>query len=249
MKYITNISLKDGFGSQFQHIVSVILISFGNGWQFVYHPLTAMEHNYDNDPAFLEKIEELMNVRPFFPLKTDPSMQEINMTVCNMSAKYAVDRNINALATESNLNRIREMYWANKDRSAIYEKYKQYTNVAVHVRRPNSHDNRLKGSDTPDDFYLRAIQRVRDENKDVDRPLLFHIYSQGDMERFACFSSDDIVLHIDTDLCETFKDMVAADILVTSFSSMSYVAGFLNTGKIYFHPFWHKPRSCWVLLD
>ena len=260
VQHISNISLSDGFGSQYQHILCVCLISMANGWVFVYNPLKYVEHNYDKDPKFTEKLEQLMNIRPFYQTLTDELKNTAHVTMCDMTAKYVVDRQINLFANEHHLFVIRSMFWANKTRETVFSQFPENKcHVAVHIRRLNQHDVTLpfveaERFNTTDDFYLKAIQRIRDEYGVSDsgaasgKELLFHVYSQGNDEQFRCYESADTVLHINDDLTTTFVQMAAADILVTSFSSFSYVAGFINDGKVYYHPFWHPPRSCWIGL-
>jgi hypothetical protein len=248
--HITNIKLTDGFGSQFQHIISCILISYYSNYQFVYNPISMMEHNYNNDPIFLEKMENLMNIFPYFPKKGDKSIKDHFLTECDMTAKRVIDSNIDAYATEEHLQKIRKMFWENKDRSSIFPKNEK-TSVAIHIRRLNILDKTLPNVEpervnTPDSFYLNAIERIRREHKEKD--LEFHIYSQGDIQNFSCYSDKGAILHIDEDLSSSFIEMVASDILVTSFSSLSYIAGFLNDGIVYYQPFWHTKRGCWRTL-
>ena len=246
---VTHISLSDGFGSQFQHIISVLLICYRNGYQFAYNPITKMEHNYTNDPHFIEKMEELMNIKPYFRTRYDKLFEQNAITECDMTAKYVIDSDINHYASPTLLKPIQTMFWANKDRENVFTNGK--TNVAVHIRRMNKIDITLpyvepERVNTTDDFYLDAIQRVR--NTFPEKDLEFHIYSQGNMELFNCYKSKDSVLHIDEDISKTFVEMVAADILITSFSSLSYSAALLSEGIIFYHPFWHPPRSDWHVL-
>jgi hypothetical protein len=250
LHHITNITLSDGFGSQFQHIISCILISYYSNHQFVYNPISTMEHNYNKDRLFLEKMENLMNIRPYFPKKGDECIKDHFLTECDMTAKYVIDSNIDSYATEEYLEKIRKMFWKNKDRSSIFPKNEKIR-VAIHIRRLNIYDKTLEYVEpervnTPDSFYLNAMERIRREHKEKD--LEFHIYSQGDMKTFSCYSDIGAILHIDEDLSSSFIEMVASDILVTSFSSLSYIAGFLNDGIVYYHPFWHPPRGRWRTL-
>jgi hypothetical protein len=208
-----------------------------------------MEHNYHNDPVFMERIENLMNIAPYFKPFGDESLNDAFITIYDMTAKYVIDNNVDFYATDEYLNRIKEMFWANKDRTNLFNNNGK-TNVAVHVRRPNIVDNRVLGSDTPDDFYLNAIQRIRNEYSELSQNgnLVFHIYSQGSLDLFQSYIADDTELHIDEEIEPTFISMVAADMLITSFSSLSYIAGFLSDGIIYYHPFWHPPRNNWIRL-
>ena len=66
--FITNIPINDGFGSQFQNIINYILIADVHGYQFIYTPLTTVEHNYDNNPDFINQLENLMNIKNNFPI-------------------------------------------------------------------------------------------------------------------------------------------------------------------------------------
>jgi hypothetical protein len=247
--YISNKCNGDGFGSQFQYLVSILLICYRNGYQFAYNKLTSMEHNYENDPDFMEKMENLMNLRPHFISFDDAVLQDAYITIYDMTAKYVIDNNINDYARDEYLDQIKTMFWANKNRNAVFPQIEgepKTTHVAVHIRRLNSVDNRTTGTDTPDQFYLDAIQRVRNEHPDLK--LMFHIYSQGSLDSFQCYVAEDTVLHIDESIETTFIGMVASDMLITSFSSLSYIAAFLSDGIIYYHPFWHPPRSTWICL-
>lgn len=241
--YMTNHGLSDGFGSQFQHIICCILIAYKMGHTFVYNPLSIMEHNYDNDPAFLEKMENLMNIKPYFTNRNDESLMNKHIESWAMNAKYTIDANVDAFATDEFLERIKTMFWANKSHDVFKN---EKINVAVHIRRPNNHDSRIQGADTPDLFYINAMNRIRTEYAGKD--LQFHIYSQGDITHFDMYKAEDVVFHIDQDLCSTFIELVASDVLVTSFSSLSYIAGYLTDGVVYYHNFWHPPRSKWILL-
>lgn len=246
--YVTNITLSDGFGSQFQHIISVLLICYRSGFFFAYNSLKTMAHNYNDDPDFLEKMEDLMNIRPYFISKDNEQLKDEHITVCDMTAKYVIDKNINEYATDDSLGQIKTMFWANKCKADTFAAYPDKVNVAVHIRRANSHDVRVEGTDTSDDFFLKAIQHVRDKHSSSSNPLLFHIYSQGSLDMFSSYLAEDTIFHIDEDLASSFIAMVASDILVTSFSSLSYIAAFLNDGIIYYHPFWHPPRQKWIVL-
>jgi hypothetical protein len=253
-RYISAAVLGDGFGSQFQNIIGLLLIAYTDGYEFVYNPITKIEHNYDNDPDYINKIEDLMNIKPYFKLIGDPELVGKPMTFYTnenaMTPKYTLDSNIDHYANPDALNKIRTMFWANKERSAVFTDTNKI-HVAIHIRRMNQHDVTLDYVDplrisTGNDYYLRIMEWIRWEYG--SRDIQFHIYSQGDVADYACFVSPDTELHINTDLCKSFIEMVAADILVTAFSSLSYVAGLLSEGKVYYHNFWHKPRSSWIII-
>jgi hypothetical protein len=121
-------------------------------------------------------------------------------------------------------------------------------NIAMHVRRPNPDDNRREGTDTPDSFYVNTINVLRNSIY-KDRPVNIHIYSQGNEESFAIYQSlGNVILHLNESVEDTFTGMVYADALVTSRSSLSYVAALLSEGDVYYMRFWHPPLKHWKVL-
>lgn len=60
----TNSRQVDGFGSQFQHAITCAVYAELHNKEFRYTPFTQMEHNYDNDPLFLERTTYLFGTHP-----------------------------------------------------------------------------------------------------------------------------------------------------------------------------------------
>ena len=206
---------------------------------FVYRPIKNMEHNYDNDIKYIDNIEKLMNIKNNIENDTNNKAEEIDYGTVVM--KW-FEENIDVACSSEDLSLIKSYFWQNKERN-IFKNDK--INVAVHVRRPNQCDNRIQGANTPDSYYLNIIKIIREKYK--DKNLLFHIYSQGKLEDFKVYENIDVTLHINEDICKTFIGMVAADILVTSISSFSYIAALLSDGEVYYNNFWHKPRKNWIV--
>lgn len=261
MIYVTNCHTGDGIGSQFQIIISLILVCIENGYQFIYNPLHFVQHNYDNDPDFINKANKLMNLSSKFPtIERQSQVEELRIHMCDATIKYVVDKNIEKYTKPEYLKILREMFWENKERSLLFGGDTSHTHVAIHIRRANLHDaysfpdKKTPTHDykcrigTPESYYLKVMQIIRDTHSPTKPPLLFHIYSQGDISSFNSFVSEDTVLHINSDVFLSFTEMVAADILVTSFSSFSYITAFLNEGTVYYYPFWHPPKENWVQI-
>jgi hypothetical protein len=81
---------------------------------------------------------------------------------------------------------------------------------------------------------------IREKYKGNDKNLLFHIYSQGNITNFLDLNNTDVLFHLNENIEDTFIGLVAANILVISPSSLSYVAGLISDGIIYYKPFWHS---------
>lgn len=237
---MTNPSRTDGFGAQFQTIIAAVIYAELNNMQYVYTPFKSLEHNYDNDPDFLVKKEWLINFIGNFEVNQQQSLQINELTLIQF-----FEANLERAMKSDALKKIKTIFRANK----IAQNYfgDSHLNIAVHVRRPNIHDSRIDGTNTPDDIFLNVINKLR-QLYSLKQPL-FHVYSQGSCENFCNYISNDIVLHLNESVEDTFTAMVLADVLVTSASSLSYTAGLLSDGVVYYVPFWHAPLPGWISVD
>jgi hypothetical protein len=241
MTYYTTIKSSDGFGAQYQKIIQTYIYCKSTGLQFVYTPFDKIEHNYNNEQKFITKIEDVVNLYNKMPLLKRISAKEIDYGSIVM--RWFED-NIDIACNSEHMSFIKQCFWENKDRN-VYKNNKK--NIAVHVRRSNPHDRGLAGDrvTTPDEYYLGVMNYIRQKYQSSE--LEFHIYSQGKIEDFVKYNREDVVLHINEDIDISFVCMVGADILVTSPSSLSYVAALISDGEIYFKEFWHKPRKNWLI--
>jgi hypothetical protein len=242
--FITTPKKSDGFGSQFQGIIFGILFSELNGYKYVYQKIESMEHNYENDLFFLDKIEKLMNIQNNYLHYEDICPDQVILLPQDITYYY-VEQNLDFCLESQSMKQIKQYFWENKDKNVFHN---DKINVAVHIRRPNQHDNRIEGANTPDVYYLKIINNIKEEHKHKD--LCFHIFSQGSIENFSNFTKiENVVFHLNEDIEKTFIMLVAADILVTSASSLSYVAALLSENTVYFLPFWHPPSKKWIVCD
>jgi|688.fasta_scaffold295138_2 hypothetical protein len=233
--YITNKERNDGFGAQYQTIIFTILFCDIEGYKFVYRPFDKMEHNYDSDPFFLEKKEKFINIKSNYPLYD--SINKSEETKIDLSIIYRkIENNLDYCLNLESFHRIKELFLKDKTKKES-EKY-----AAIHIRRPNRFDIGDYGYDS-DDYFINAIDFIRENYSDIKK---IKIYSQGKLELFSNFLGDDIELHLNESIEETFSDLVFSDILVLSKGSFSYCAGLLCDGIVYYIPFWHKPKKTWL---
>lgn len=240
MKKYTNPVRNDGFGAQLQNIIWTYIFCRMNNFEYYYQPFLNVAHNYDNDINFVKNIEDYLNFKEQFNL-SNYNIKDLSSLHTRTCYDY-IERNILSHNYEKYLNEFKEYFFKNKELN-YFNNY--YTNVAVHVRRPNKQDDRIEGGNTPDDYYLNVIKNIKE--KYFYKYLIFHIYSQGDLEKFKIYENPDTILHINENMLDTFKGMVFSDILVTSASSFSYSAALLNNGEIYYKPFWHPPMNNWII--
>ena len=222
----------DGFGAQYQTIIYSFVFSKLNGVEYVYTPFKSMEHNYDNDPEFLEKKEKFIN------FKSNIKLNDGNAKPYPLLIIREIESKIDDYLNDDTLAPIRRMFMEGKS----YDKYfdSNYLNVAIHIRRPNKHDSRIEGADIPNEVFINWI--LKNYNKENVK---IHIYSQGSFDKKGFEIFNNIEYHIDGDVEDVFTQLVVADVLLMSPSSLSYVAGLLNEGEVHYIPFWHKKLSKW----
>lgn len=239
---ITNPKQSDGFGSQFQTIIASVIYAELHNKKYVYTPFEIMEHNYDRDPDFITKKEWLINFIDNFEGIDSNNNYIIN---AKSNCKEFFDKNVSICAQSLALQKIKNIFRANKNVHHYFTH--EHLNIAIHIRRPNTHDNRILGTDTPDMLFLTIMHQLRIMYAH-EQPL-FHIYSQGSASNFQPFIAQDTVLHLNGSVEDTFCAMVFADILVTGASSFSYTAALLSEGRVYYIPFWHAPLPHWISVD
>jgi hypothetical protein len=235
--YITNKFRSDGFGAQYQCIIFTILFAELMNIEFVYSPFVSMDHNYDDDPNYLDKKEKLINLIGNYSDKNNVDQSKI-MSFDLSHIYKTVEDNLDYCLSTSSFKKIKDLFYENKNNK------NEGKNINIHIRRPNRFDIGDYGY-TDDDYYLKIIEEIYKKNNDIKK---IKIHSQGDVSNFSKFSKYDIDFKLNSPIEESFADLVFSDILVLSKSSFSYSAGLLCNGEVYYLPFWHKPKKTWIKI-
>lgn len=258
-KYYTIEPRIDGFGAQYQCYIWLILYCELHNLKFIKPKIENIEHNYNNDKNFIKKIEEFMNLQEY------ENIDKNNIEITTLSYfdiikcfKY-VEKNIDKCLESNTMQKLKNLFWINKKYNHIYfinDNVDNYFNIAVHIRRKNSNDNRDGDClNISNEYYKNKIDEVCENylfNKCLKKrkPIRIFIYSQGDEEEFKYLKDNkygEVILKINDDIFQTFLGMVVADALILSASSFSYIAAFLSNGVIYYYPFWHNPSKKWFI--
>lgn len=223
----------DGFGENYKMLLCTMMYAELNGIEFRYSPFIKMDHNYDNDPNFMDKKEWLINMRDNIPL-TDETCKPIH----HFQLLSFYENNLDLCSQTDALKKARSLFLANKENP-----FKDGFNIAVHIRRENQHDRTRIGADVPNAVYQSIISMLKKHYKNA----IIHIYSQGNIDDFRIFGND-IKLHINEPLEDTFIQMVYADALVTAPSALSYSAALISTGDIWYIQFCNPPLKHWNVI-
>lgn len=225
----------DGFGAQFQTIIYSYVFSKLNNLEYVYTPFSAMEHNYNNDLEYLEKKEKLINFRSKVKVN-DGSAKHFPLMIIR-----EIESKLDYYLNDNTLEPIKKMFKEDKDYDNYFDS--NYLNVAIHIRRPNKHDTRLEGADIENNVFINWI--LKNYNKEGVK---IHIYSQNTFDKKGFEVFNNIEYHIDETVEDVFTQLVLADVLLMSPSSLSYVAGLLSNGEVHYMKFWHGKLKNWKEL-
>jgi hypothetical protein len=116
--------------------------------------------------------------------------------------------------------------------------------VCLHIRRFNRHDSH-NDYFMPGERMARTLRRVEallDAHR-IERTI--RIFSQGDISEFPEFVRPGVELVLDADPVRSMQEMIAADLLVTSKGSFSYVAAVLCDGIVLCEPSL-SPQDGWI---
>jgi hypothetical protein len=235
---------KDGFGAQFQTLLYSIIFCEQNKQNFLYKGISGIEHNYDNDPNYINEIDELMNIKNNYATMTSVKSDDVLHELPFNKLINIVDRKIDYYLSTPAFKRYKNIFWQNKIKHDFNNNNK--FNVAVHVRRYcMAVDNGCERQTIPIWYFANIMNKIRQKYSNAQ----FHIYSVGDIEYFNPLLNEDVELHINENISATFIQMVSADAIITSRSSLSHVAGMLSDGEVYYIPFWHPPRKEWIIIQ
>ena len=214
----------EGFGSQYLEILASLSVSELLNKEFIYTPFVEMCHNYDNDPEFLNKKEWLINLIDHFPINRDLQFQRsFSCTGCFFR------KNLETCCKTRNFTRAKDLFYSNKIRTNYFSSNAKH--IAIHIRRPNPHDQDIP-MQASDELFNNLIDQLRIDYRST--PTLFHIYSQGSLKKFQkAFQGEDIRLHINESVEDTFTSMVLADGLLQYGSGLSFLAACLSNGNNY----------------
>jgi hypothetical protein len=223
----------EGFGTQYIFIMAAIFYAEVINKQFFYSPFAGMAHNYDNDPNFLEKKEKLVHLIDYFPINYNLDLQlKINRS-CHFPNCYKDLQSFKIL---------KNLFFADKEKQQYFND--SFTNIAIHIRKLNPVDTGQIALEISNYRYCSLIKEFR--KKLHPASMQFHIYSQGSTEQFKALISENVFLHLNESIEDTFTALALADILVIAPSCLSYSAGLLSNGLVfYFHDSVQAPFPHW----
>jgi hypothetical protein len=219
---------KDGFGSQYQAIMSGIAFCESKNYTYIHTPFNKMEHDVDVD-----QLNEFIGIKQDIPI--NPYM---NVFVEEYSGEVHYAPRPSVYYTPSVLQKIRDYYYSTV-KPVVPE-----VDIAIHIRRGDVNATETRRY-TANDVYFKIIKTLR-------KLYPFYkitVFSEGQTSDFKELGLEDSCFVLNGDITKTFHSLVVAKILITANSSLSYAAGLLNENTVYHdHEFWHRKMDNWIDL-
>jgi hypothetical protein len=231
MQLYTIAGKKDGFGSQYQAVMSGIALCEKKGYTYVHTPFKEIEHGANVD-----------EMNTFIGLKNDKVYDESqlkNMITEEYSSEVHRSEKPSEYYTETVLKKIRDAYYST-EKPKISD-----IDIAIHIRRGDVKSDDPDGRFISNTAYLKIINSLK---KKYPRYKIL-IFSQGAPDDFKELGLEETSFRLNEPIPTTFHSLVSAKVLVMSKSSLSYAAALLNRNKVYYQPFWHKSLDNWTNID
>jgi hypothetical protein len=242
---ITCTGKRDGGGAQVQAVMSAILFSRAVGVPYFHTPFKSMMHG--NEPKrFAARWEEAFNlgigaasVPAGVPIITGEAFNKQHGTTPAVVAQPYFHS-----FADANPDFYRTIVDQFRAGLALPPRSFASPTIAVHVRRGDvvgrpAEANRVTDNDTVTRHIETALR---------DHPgYRVVVFSQGVEADFQTLPKI-CEFELNSDIFWTISGLIQADCLIMAKSSLSYVAGLLSKGTVYYEPFWHGPLSTWRVL-
>lgn len=262
--YITATDAMDGGCAQLLRQLSTIVFTRSFGFSYVHTPLTNVAHNQNKDPNWSEKWENYLHLSAFDDLTDEkistfqevhglnPLIHKLLRSDHSPESQYYQLRDCYAFSNRNPeaysliRKKLRNSY--NQNGRSLNLKYdKNKFNIAIHARRGDVSKEKNPQRFTSGKKLKEVVRRIKKCLKYIDYDIyLYSISFEEDLEQLKC---EGVQIIEELNIFDVLDNLIHADLLVTSKSSVSYLSGILNRGIIIHEPFWHPPLPDWLNMD
>jgi hypothetical protein len=225
----------DGFGSQYQAMMSGIAICDYKNYIYFHTPFNEMEHDVNID--ILNKFIGINNNRS--EIKDLSSIEINNMIIEMQSEDVHWSETPSMYYTPEVVTKIRDWYYSTEKPNV------GNIDIAIHIRRGDVSLNNPQYRYTDNNIYIKLINLLQ-----IKYPFYnILIFSEGHIDDFKELNLPKKHFKLNEDITKTFHSLVSAKILITAKSSFSICAAILNKNIVYYQDYWHKPLDYWLNIN
>ena len=221
-------STDEGTGSQALMMMQAIDFARRAGLTYVHTPFSWIHHADGSMPAWAAAWEQHYNLGDGEIRNDgdDEGMVNYAFTSSTLHSLFGLEADEPDF-DDATIRDFRRKYYVNKS-----PRWNEVLSVCVHARRRNGHDfpDFQDGTDLP--RLARTLARIRAvlDARGVDYTL--RLFSQGHVEEFRELGIPETALFLDADPFWSMREMIEADVLVTTLGTFSHVAGLLCDGVV-----------------
>lgn len=220
-------STDEGAGSQALMTMRAIDFARATGLTYVHTPFSQIHHADRPMQAWAEAWESHFNLGEGEPRNDRDGGDTVNyaFTFPTLHALFGIETSESAF-DDATIREFRRRYYVNKS-----PRKNEILSVCVHARRRNRHDFHA-GDSTDLPRLARMLARLRSALGVRGVAYTLRLFSQGHAEEFHALDIPEAALFLDVDPLWSMREMIEADILVTTLGTFSYVAGLLCDGTV-----------------
>lgn len=265
----TTVAKTNDLGSQLQHYIwSALYVEESLGYEFTMPLVTDFSDNSYNVVNYYDIIMNNTQLYTLFPYDNDYD----NITKINEETMYDTINNAVDLFASSqtmidikqnfityNISRIQQLVLNTYKKDLGEFPYSQWSHIVVHIDRTDN-DMPDYNIDVEFNYYYNLLVSIID-SINIERKLVIHLVSNIEFKETIIFSrlinkyketrNAEIVMkiHLNLDVLNTLYILIGGSYLIMSPTTLSYIAGWLTNGFVYYHPFWYNPLSSWIVSD
>ncbi len=222
-------STHEGAGSQALMMMTAIDFARVAGLTYVHTPFADIHHADRPKQAWADAWEAHFNLGageiPYDRARDGGDAVNYAFTFPTLHALFGVERP-EAEFDEAILREFRRRYYLDKS-----PRQNAILSVCVHARRYNRHDFHVDDStDLP--RLARTLAQLRSALDASDIAYALRLFSQGEPAEFSDLGIPEADLFLDVDPLWSMREMIEADILVTTLGTFSCVTGLLCDGVV-----------------
>jgi len=262
---LTCYSGTDGGGAQLQRIISVASLCHYLGIEFIFTPMNQIDLVPENTSKilWLGSWNSLINFQTTYKTNYDYQLYIKGLTrtligLLRNNSLYALNNahlfadsypdNYDDLITLKGLNILKlESYYEQDEkpiRSAIVH-YRVPTTPVSHSLHELEKERQVSVN-----TLINSVERIKRDNNLKNEGISVILFNREKLSPLFLDRYPEIHLDDYTNAIDAVRIMAHADILVVSYSSMSYLAGLFSQNIIYYYKdFWHSPKKEWRSID
>lgn len=258
---LTCYSGNDGGGAQLQRIMSVASLCHYLGIEFVFtpiseidfHPIEIVESSWIKEWNSLINFSDVYTTNDNYQLKKSRLFDTIILTIFKKN-NYAISGahkfadshpdEYDKLISSKGLNITKN----NETNIPIKTCSK---NIILHYRMPivgvnHKLFNIEKRREVSISKFIYSVEKIKEQNNIEANCIRVFLYDKNMAPYDLLYRFPEVTFDDSTNAIDAIRLMSISDVLLVSYSSMSYLAALFNKNIVYhYRDFWHSPKSYW----